>query len=88
MVLNKTTEVGALFLLGKDRRILIPVPDSSKNKAPASVPSEFFFQIDQDQAYVQTSPSIIVFYIATIDDVTDNCNSNNDHQSIQGFMNR
>ena len=52
------------------------------------LPFEFFFQIDQDQAYVQTSSSIIVFYIATIDDVTDNCNSNNDHQSIQGFMDR
>ena len=29
-------EVGALFSLGKDRRILI-APDISKNKAPASV---------------------------------------------------
>ena len=27
----------ALFLLGKDRRILILAPDISKNKAPASV---------------------------------------------------
>ena len=37
------TELGALFLLGKDRRILILAPDMSKNKAPTSVPWNFSF---------------------------------------------
>ena len=34
---------GALLLLGKDVRILILVPDMSKNKAPTSVPWNFSF---------------------------------------------
>ena len=33
-----TTKAGALFLLGKDRRIFILTPEMSKNKASASVP--------------------------------------------------
>ena len=36
---SSNTDVGALFLLGEDRRIHILGPDMSKNKAPASVES-------------------------------------------------
>ena len=37
MYLMVTTEAGALFLVGKDSRILILTPDMSKIQAPASV---------------------------------------------------
>ena len=36
-MITESTEVGALFLLGKDRRILILARAMSKNKAPALV---------------------------------------------------
>ena len=40
-VWSKTTEAGALLLLGKDRRILILTQNKSKNKAPTSIYKQF-----------------------------------------------
>ena len=40
------------------------------------------FQIDEDQAYVPFASNVILFYIATFDDITDYYDSNHYHKSI------
>ena len=67
-----TTEVGALFLLGKDRRILIRARDMSKNKAPASVRNSSFLKVSWTVPLHTQKVTIlhVFFYFPSVNEIS------------------